>query len=526
VSTPDDPRTPRGPQAPASPSRPDAAEPGAPDPASAPRPHVGTPHGAPPPQHGPSQPPSPQPPQAWPPQPPPQGAWPPQPPPQGGWPPQPPPQGGWPPQPPPQGGWPPQPPPQGGWPSPAPPAGPSVAGRATGAAAKFVNVYLKRAFRLQLSPDDVLPEERLALERAPIPVTDPTVQSFLTWRKSLLTVVAVFLVPLAVLQGIETFANMEPQLATLNAISALLWMVTAGFTLTTWVLLKRWTDWARQRRWLLRAWLVYFLAPFLAWLFPFRSSFSGITQQQALLAGVLFSISAVLMLAPKALSLMPGLIRASIVAKALFPGAAAPGWLISLAAPVYALIAYVVLITPYQITGNVLFLLAMIGLIGAPLWLARAGAELSRPMPLDVALERIRTVRRGYNLLNGIGAFFLLIALSDMVAQLDVSFLSALNLVLALVTNVLVLGLVATDLLLVSLDRARSLTADDEATELRQKNERRLERFLSNAPGLSLSTVSLERMPPLEPPPKGGAPPSGTPPPSPGGPPAGGSPHR
>ena len=50
-----------------------------------------------------------------------------------------------------------------------------------------------------------------------------------------------------------------------------------------------------------------------------------------------------------AISLMPGLIRASIVSKLLFPGTSAPGFLMILAAPLYALFAYVIILLPYQI---------------------------------------------------------------------------------------------------------------------------------------------------------------------------------
>ena len=61
---------------------------------------------------------------------------------------------------------------------------------------------------------------------------------------------------------------------------------------------------------------------------------------------------AMLQLAPKVISLMPGLIRSSMVIKLLFPGSSAPGWLIVLCAPLYALIAYAILIIPYQFTGR------------------------------------------------------------------------------------------------------------------------------------------------------------------------------
>ena len=78
------------------------------------------------------------------------------------------------------------------------------------------------------------------------------------------------------------------------------------------------------------------------------------------------------LLGPKIISLMPGLIRASIVTKLQFPGTTAPGWLMMLAAPLYALFAYIIVLLPYQITGSWQFLA---GNAGHP---ARAGLHRDR----------------------------------------------------------------------------------------------------------------------------------------------------
>ena len=71
-----------------------------------------------------------------------------------------------------------------------------------------------------------------------------------------------------------------------------------------------------------------------------------------MVVGLAFGVQSLLALGPKVISLMPGLIRASIVTKLLFPGTTAPGWLMMLAAPFYALFAYIIVLLPYQLTGS------------------------------------------------------------------------------------------------------------------------------------------------------------------------------
>ena len=95
---------------------------------------------------------------------------------------------------------------------------------------------------------------------------------------------------------------------------------------------------------------------------------------------------AMLQLAPKAISLMPGLIRASLVIKLLFPGSPAPGWLIVMAAPLYALLAYVILIIPYQFTGSGWFIAGVLGIVAGQAMLARSGFQLAQPLTEDEAL--------------------------------------------------------------------------------------------------------------------------------------------
>src|SRR5690606_714009 len=110
---------------------------------------------------------------------------------------------------------------QPGHPGPyAPGPGPDAAPAGTDAVG-FFRISLRRAFRLKIEPHEVLDDEREALLRAQPPVTSPEVQAFLTWRRSLLFVIAVLLVPLTILDGITTFSSdtATPGLETLRTLA-------------------------------------------------------------------------------------------------------------------------------------------------------------------------------------------------------------------------------------------------------------------------------------------------------------------
>src|SRR3954471_17509127 len=73
----------------------------------------------------------------------------------------------------------------------------------------FLIVSLKRAFRLHILNEDVLPQERSHLETEAGHITDPDQQAFLAWRRSVLLMVAVMLIPLTVSRFLETFDGPE-----------------------------------------------------------------------------------------------------------------------------------------------------------------------------------------------------------------------------------------------------------------------------------------------------------------------------
>ena len=87
-------------------------------------------------------------------------------------------------------------------------------------------------------------------------------------------------VPLTVFRFIETFDG--PRIPVIGRAFMLLpALAEAAFCVVAFDQLRNWAQWRRQRRILFFAWAVYFIAPFLVYVYPFRSAFDSIYMEQA-----------------------------------------------------------------------------------------------------------------------------------------------------------------------------------------------------------------------------------------------------
>lgn len=381
----------------------------------------------------------------------------------------------------------------------------------------FLKISARRAFRLRIEPTEVLPSERASLERAVPPITEPALQAFLAWRRSVLFLVAVALVPLSaigIIDGLAGGAHVHKAIRTVKLAPAL---AEGLFCLICWHQLRRWAHWRSQRRKLFYGWLLFLLTPFIVFAYPLRTAFEelGRHPKATLLAlgvdGVyrqavmpfLFSMIAMLQLAPKVISLMPGLIRSSMVIKLLFPGSTAPGWLIVMCSPLYAMFAYAILIIPYQFTGSGWFIAGIAGVVLGQAFLARAGYQLARPLTEQEALKQIKKVRAYYVTVMILSAVFIVVALGSLVDKLNLRITDVIGTVLKFEANVLILTMIGADLVVTNLDRARSATAG--ALHYEEQAELKIAAF-----------VGLDAPPAPPPPPSASGGPPGPPYPPPG----------
>lgn len=331
---------------------------------------------------------------------------------------------------------------------------------------KFLKISSKRAFRLRIEPREVLPAERASLEAATPPITDANLQAFLAWRRSVLFLVAVALVPLTIFGLTDALAGKMD--LTLRLVRLAPAVAEGLFCWICWTQLKRWSHWRTQRGKLFWGWLLFMATPFIVFLFPYRNAvidaatnINLLNPKAAYERGLqpfFVAMLAMLQLAPKAISMMPGLIRSSLVIKLLFPGSTAPGWLIVMCAPLYALLAYVILVIPYQFTGSVWFIIGVLGVVVGQAILARAGFALAKPLEEAEAFQHIRRVRIYYVAVMVTSAVLIIIALGSLVSLLHIRVSDVITAVLKFETNVLILTMIGADLVITQLDRARSST--------------------------------------------------------------------
>jgi hypothetical protein len=326
---------------------------------------------------------------------------------------------------------------------------------------------LRRALRLRIEANEVLDDERRTMLALQPPIADETQQAFLAWRRSVLLLAAMLMVPVAILHAIETFDSLKGMPGTLQTLLVLPILVEIGFVAFLWMQVPKWTAWRRQSRALAIAWLLSFATPFLVFLYPWASAFDlgqmDPTEARAARVGLglVVGAAAVISLAPQIISLLQGLIRASIATKTLFPGASAPGWLMVLAPPLYMIVFYVIAILPYHFAGNGFVAVGMLLVIAANASLVKSGLHLARPMTPEAARAASTQAQHVWTFLLVAGVLCLIGGLWDLVKAASVK--SMASFALSLAAHTLVLTLIATDAIIAALDRARGVTPEERA---------------------------------------------------------------
>ncbi len=359
---------------------------------------------------------------------------------------------------------------------------PKTSAKAETLSRHFLGISLRRAFRLNIHTDEVLPSERAHLEAAAGHILDPDQQAFLAWRRSILLLIAIMFVPLTVSRFFEAFDG--PALPRFGRVFAMLpAFAEAAFCIIAFDQLRNWARWKKQRRILFIAWALYFVAPFLVYIYPFRSAFddsmplmksaaeifnvpfNATRSQFHMVIGLAFGVHALLALGPKVISLMPGLIRASIVTKLLFPGTTAPGWLMMLAAPFYALFAYIIVILPYQVTGSWQFIVGNAGILGAQVFIGISGRKLTVPLSQQESHDRIHKNWLAYIGILVVSVGFMVYGLYDFVSQLHWGAIRIVTSLLSVVSNVLLDTLIGTDAIVAAMSHFRRRTGPDPVAE-------------------------------------------------------------
>jgi len=369
---------------------------------------------------------------------------------------------------------------------PAPSGAPSPAG-----------TWFKRAFSVSLDPVHVLPDERSAIEVERVHAGSDVLKRLLLWRRAALFVGLCFLGPAILLQVINTFVAMGKEGVT-GEVAGLQFFGVLGnvaLGLAVFSAFRRWDRWQSSRRVLFWTWIVAFMIPFLTSLVPASSLYKQFigSRDAELMFGLAGALNAVLALAPKALSLVPGLLRAAMVTKALFPGSSAPGWLILMGTPFYMLLVFIVLLMPYQLAGGGLLALAIFAFLGAPVFLIRAGRKLAQPNETDDALAIMKNTKMASLILNGAGALFLIIGLIDAINMLKLNVLDGFIPLVNVVANIFVLSVIGVDATMSALMRAHVSRETPEQAALRFVYDDRMSELIRAQE--SLDALAVEHSP-------------------------------
>jgi len=355
---------------------------------------------------------------------------------------------------------------------------------------------VRRVVRSNFQQEQATPGERVKLAMAEVPLTDPLVQNYAVWRKSVLWIAAIsfLLLTLFHLIGFETIAyqmakqvkqtepyerassagrssmiaeakrNVENQfhksnLEMIDGIFIFIEISQVVGTILVVVAACMWHHLPRSKRLVRIGWLIMFLTPFLMSLLPlsamldwekvdvqqFGSSREQVTAQLQVGLGVAFALWFFMIVGPKALSIFAGVMRSSMTLKTLLPEATSPGWAAVLMAPLCALFLIVITSIVIQIYGNVWLLLGLLCLMLAPLSYLLQAKHLLQPHTPEEMLVIVRRIRVTAGVFNGLGFIFLLVFV---VVVEFFGVIGAIKFFLGLVASLTALTVVSSDFLL------------------------------------------------------------------------------
>jgi hypothetical protein len=243
----------------------------------------------------------------------------------------------------------------------------------------------------------------------------------------------------------------EDNLAILDmiAIIELLSVILVAFL--TVVAARSWLDVGRSAKLARLGWFVLVGTPLLLAIFPWSRvlDFGHLAPQAAdtvrSTLGIYLGLTLFMMLAPKLISVFPGIIRASVTLKSMLHESPVPGYTVVLFAPVYAMFVVVVFTTVNQMEGSLVLLAALACLVVAPLIYLLRAREFLKPHTAEESATLVRSVRRRSYLFNLTGAVLLLLFLGNMEG---VSMSQVLEFFIVAGGGVLLMMVVASDLIL------------------------------------------------------------------------------
>lgn len=302
-------------------------------------------------------------------------------------------------------------------------------------------VHLGRAFGRGAPDDELLPAEQRVLEHASPPI-EGLYQDLVLWRRSQLFVGGL-LAAVALLLQLGASLALLGDLGTLTLVNLLHVAAMGGALFALFKANQEWDYVVAQGKLLRRLWLLWLLLPLGLALIPW-SALSPSHEMDTLGVAPGSTLWWLLLATPGLLGAGAGVLRAGIALKMLAPGAPEAGWLLRLVAPAYAALLSVVLLMLYQLTGQVLFVLALAALLTPALWTWRLSRKLMERQEKRVVrplLDNRKDIMLGMQI---VGMLFLLIAAIVLFRGAEVLF--AISMLFVAGTHALVASVVVAEL--------------------------------------------------------------------------------
>lgn len=252
-----------------------------------------------------------------------------------------------------------------------------------------IKFHVHRAFCWDLRTLSVLPNDQTQLVQHG--VTDPTLQRYLCWRRSVLIISCA---PVILLSIAKMMDNMEGDNSIFSGIGRLLLTLDVLFVFAMPIaVIASLFQWARlkQGRQLIGwGWIISFLGPILLSLLPGNWLFrlEAATTQDRLVAEELtrYSIATLvfftlaLYLPVFMISIAFGVQRACLRLKTLLPESTLPGLLLAIFSPVISLVLYPFFVFGAQIASHPFLIIGMVLVMGAPLIYLVRSEWFTRPL--------------------------------------------------------------------------------------------------------------------------------------------------
>lgn len=317
-----------------------------------------------------------------------------------------------------------------------------------------------RVLRSDFGRDEASSEERAALSAGPGRITEALAQDYAAWRGSVLLLASIVMGIGAILHllNFETISDAMtgPQVEALgpgnvSLLDKIAWIMLLATLATTGLTIFAAVQWKNPARSIFAtriAWLILIGTPLLLAITPWSrlldlSSFTAAEAKQVKgMIGLALGLSFFFMVAPKLLSIFPGIIRASVTLKTLLHESPAPGYMVVLFAPFYAMFVLVIFTMINQMQGNLTLLVGIGCLVIAPLVYLWRGKEFLRAHTAEESAVLVRGVRKQALVFNAIGTAIVILFLLDMD---DVEFTQVLEFMISAGGGVLLMTAVAAD---------------------------------------------------------------------------------